>query len=137
MANRIDYERRPKMDFESARALAWDKYLTLHPKEMWPEWLPRCVVFSGTSDKSNHWVISLTAAPKEPLGPNQYWEEANGRKYLVRIHPETGKKAYIIHRTPREVITVFKASIDPETAEVTVLIDMDFSSLTPEELEGY
>lgn len=126
-----------KIDFDTAQSLLLDRFIKLHPKDTWPEWLSRSPAFSFTLDKMRQLEMSLTVVPKEPLGPNEFWEEIDGHKMLVRINPVTGKKGIILCKAPRKVITLFKAVVHPETAEVTVLIDTDLSNLAGEEFEGY
>ncbi len=128
-------EEKRKMNFEIARALAMNKFSKLHPKETLPDWLSSCSTVSGTHDETKGWIIFLTVVPKEPLAPNYFWDEINGNRMLVRINPVTGEKGYVIFNTPREVITIFKAVVNPDTAEVTVLIDGNFIGLSKEKLE--
>lgn len=122
------------MTFETAQAFAVGAFRALHSKI--PHWLPSYSMISGTRDEMERWVIFLTVVPKETLEPNYFWEELNGERMLVNIDPITGQKGYVIHRAPREVITIFKATVDPETAEVTVLVDKDLSSISQDDLEG-
>lgn len=126
-----------RMDFDTAMAFAVEEFERLHPRESWPEWLSRCTVWSGTPDGRKRWVMSLAATPNEPLGPDEFWEEIEGRKYLVRVDPATSKKWVILDRAPREVITIFETAVDSETGAVTVLTDTDPSSLTGEDLQGF
>lgn len=125
------------MDSETAVALATGEFEKRHPRETWPEWLSRCTVLSGTHDEAGRWVVSLTATPKEPLGPGEHWEEVDGRKYLVKVDSATGKEWYVLDRAPLDVFTIFEAVVDPETAEVTVLTDEDPSSFEGRELQGF
>jgi hypothetical protein len=129
--------RRRRMNFETALAFAAEEFERRRPRETWPEWLSRCTVWGGTHDAQRNWVISLTATLSEPLGPNEYWEEVEGQKHLVKLDPATSKKWYVIDRASREAITVFKVAVDSETADVTVLSEIDPSSLVGEELQGF
>ena len=46
-------------------------------------------------------------------------------------------RRYVLHRAPREVITIFEAVVDLETTEVTILVDRDLSKIKGEDLEGF
>lgn len=128
---------RTQMDDERAILAAFARFEKRHPRETRPEWLRRCMMDSYAKDNQGRFVVSFTLTPKIPLEPNQYWEEIDGERKLVRVDPVTGKKLYVLHRTPPEVITIFKAVVDPETSEVTVLVDLDLSSFKGEDLEGF
>ena len=119
------------MDFDKTLRASMEKFLTLHPRESWPNWVCKCISFEGRKDDHGIWTIEFTGIKRQPLPADSHFEIINGREELVRINPETGEKGIIISwgSIPlSDIIVIFKTSVDPETLEVTVLIDSDFSS---------
>ncbi|SRR6266404_1365980 len=127
----------PKMDDLTALGFAFEEFEKRHPRETRPPWLKRCMMESYHKDKEGRYVYSFTLTPKEPLGPDEHWEEIYGKKWIVKVDQLTGKKMVVLHRIPREIITIFQAVVDPKTADVEVLIDLDISEFVGEELEGF
>jgi hypothetical protein len=67
-----------RMDYDTALAFALDEFERRHPRESWPGWLSRCMVWGGQRDAQRRWVMSLTATPNEPLGSNEFCGEVGG-----------------------------------------------------------
>lgn len=135
MAHQIN--RNQKVNFENINEFAWSKILELHPKETWPDWFKKCISLKVTLDANYQWVISLDGVKNEPLEPNYFEEEFNGRRRTIYLDPITGKKYVVLCIAPKTIITVFKAVINPDTAEVTVLVDSDFSRLVGKDFSGF
>jgi hypothetical protein len=136
--NKGDEKEKRYISYDTAESLLLDKFFQLHPKNTHPEWLSRLLPPRIDFDeKTGKLVLSVGAYKKEPLGPNHYWEEKDGRKHLMYKDPTTGKISVVIHYTPKEYLTIFKAVLDAETAEVTVLVDTDLSSIVGEELDVF
>jgi hypothetical protein len=133
----MENPKKTQMDDVTALLAAFAQFEKRHPRETRPEWLKRCMMESYSKDKQGRFIVSFTLTPRIPLEPNEHWEEINGERKLVLLDPITGKKLVVLHRSPREVITIFEAVVDPETSEVTVLVDRDLSSIKGEELEGF
>ncbi len=57
---------------------------------------------------------------------NIFWSEMNGKKILVSLN-ECGKTRFTIQfdPPPAEIITIFEASVDPESLAISVIIDLD------------
>jgi len=130
MASKKESGCQERMDFDTARALAMDVFVELHPKDTWPIWLADHATIGGTRDNRNRWMMSLTVAPPVALNPNEYWEEVDGERVLVSIDPLNGRKWYVIDRAPREVITLFEVVIDPMTGEIAVQVDSNLAEVS-------
>lgn len=122
-----------RMDFKTANAFASDEFEKRHPRETWPEWVIPCTVVSYSSDENKRIIVSYSVSFKETLGEHEHWEEINGTRYLVEVDPKTSKELVVL-RTPRRTETYFRAAVDPETAGVTVLIDLELSRFVGEDL---
>ena len=134
--NKGDEKRKRHLSYVAAESLLLDKFLQLHPKSTHPQWLSNLLPPRFDFDeKRGKLVLSLGAYKKEPLGPNHYWQEKDGRRNLMYKDPTTGKISVVVHYTPKEYLTIFKAVLDAETSEITVLVDTDFSNIVSEELE--
>jgi hypothetical protein len=127
-----DKKRRPRMDDKMAIAFAGEEFEKRHPRETWPEWLRPCTVVRHTMDDQRRFVVSFAVSIQEPLKADEHWEEINGERRIVWVDPKTAKKLVVFRDLP--TITYFKAVVDPETAEVTVLIDRDLSTIADENL---
>ncbi len=125
-----DEKKMQKINFDQALEIFLDKFLELHPKNTWPDWIKKCTTYGGTKDENKFWRFAFTALPEYSLKENENWETAiDGTKALVKIDPDTGEKRYIISNTTANVITIFEAVINPNTSEITVTSDLDLSSI--------
>jgi hypothetical protein len=118
-----------KMDFETAAAFVLEHFFTSHPKASLPEWFADCATLGGTKDAQMRWILNFTVVPKLQLQADEFWEERNGKSVLAKLDPKTGQKRIVIHRKANEVVVIFQAIVDPETGQVTVLIDSDLSAM--------
>jgi hypothetical protein len=120
---------------EKALELFVDKYLELHPKESSPKWF-----FSHTdmgqisSGEANKLRFAFMALKKKELGLNEWYEEVHGKEVLAVLNPETQKKEYVISIHESEILIIFEAVVDLETAELTILTDRDLLSINSEDL---
>lgn len=120
------------MDFDTAKRLAVAKFMEIHPIESLPDWVDRSITIGGTVNFDKMWQIEFTICEKEPLRENEFWEERNGRKVLMKMDPSTGQKMVILSRRQEVLpIVAFRVLIDPNTSAVGVLIDSNF-----EEMDG-
>jgi hypothetical protein len=126
--------RAPSFDGEMAKAFAGEEFERRHPRETWPEWLRPCTVVSYGKDLQGQFVVSFAVSYKEPLRADEHWEERNGQRRIVRVDPRTLER-FVVSRTPRRVVVYFKARVDPATANVVVLADMDLSGFIGDELD--
>ena len=123
---------RSRMDGDTAMAFAVSEFEKRHPRETWPEWFAPCTVMGYTRDERDRFVVSFTVTLKEPLREDEHWEKLEGNWYVVRVDPTTSEKLVIFRSPPTE--KYFEAVVDPQTAEVAVLLDRDLSSFREEEL---
>jgi len=79
-------------------------------------------------------VVSFAVSNKEPLHADEHWEEKDGKRRIIRVEPGTSER-FVVSRTPRDVKVYFQVLVDPVTANVTVLIDLDISSFNGQEVE--
>ncbi len=121
------------MDGNMAIAFAWDAFEKLHPRDTWPEWLNPCTVIGWSRDKQGRFIVSMTVSYKDPLGADEHLEVKDGETSVIRIDPKTLKR-FVVCREPRRKDTHFKATVDAETTEVTVLIDKGFSHIVGDDL---
>ena len=82
---------RIKDDNNRAVNIAWKKFEEIHPSEIRPGWLEKCITVSGNKDKDNNLIIKITLLPKTKLKSNQYWEWVNDNPRLIEIDEMTGK----------------------------------------------
>jgi hypothetical protein len=124
------------MNFDDALSISDLAFLSLHPRETWPEGLAACVTRGGSLDQQGQWVMSYTAAQKEPLKPGEYWDTIKGQRVLCKTDPKTGAPRVVIHRRSSvPPVVLFQVSIDPRTGKATILVDEDITSLNVEDFE--
>ena len=121
---------RIKDDNNRAVNIAWKKFEEIHPSEIRPGWLEKCITISGNKDKDNNWIIKITLLPKAKLKSNQYWEWVNDNPRLIEIDEMTGEKFVVICGGPAVAIEVlFSVKINLEDASATVIADTDLTGL--------
>jgi len=121
------------MSGDMAKAFAGEEFEKRHPRETWPEWLRPCTVVNYGKDPCDRFVVSFAVSYKEPLDVNEHWEEKDGQRRIVRVDPQTSEE-FIVFKTPRKVVVYFQALVDPMTASVEVVTDMNLSLIIGEEL---
>ena len=121
-----------EMDGDRAMALAASEFEKHHPRETLPEWFRPCTVMGYTRDKRGRFVVSFTVTLKEPLHAFEHWEKLEGNWYVVRVDPTTSEKLVVFRSPP--TVKYFEAAVDPQTAEVAVMLDRDPLSFREEEL---
>ncbi len=125
-----------KMSFDEALGIFLDKFIELHQKGTLPRWFKNCTTYGGTKDNNKCWRLAFTAVPKYLLKENECWDTASdGRRALVEIDPVSGEKKYIISNTATEVITLFEVVVNPLTSAISIVTDLDLSSIDGEELQ--
>ncbi|AFY92080.1 hypothetical protein [Chamaesiphon minutus] len=115
---------------QALRELAIDKFVKLHPKENWPEWMEKRAEYKVQFDESNICKVSITIRVDGPMPEGLFWRETiHGR--LLACLDENGETRFIISGggQPLEIITVFEAYVDPESLVVSVTIDRDPSAM--------
>src|SRR4051812_3160658 len=117
-----DMQQIPRMDEETAGAFAANEFEMRHPRDTWPEWLKPCTAVGYSRDEQRRFIVSFAVSLQEPLPADEHWEERDGERRLVRVDPGTLERQ-VVYRTPRQTEVYFRAVVDPETANVTVLID--------------
>ena len=80
----------------------------------------------------SHSEVSFTVTLKEPLHAFEHWEKLEGNWYVVRVDPTTSEKLVVFRSPP--TVKYFEAAVDPQTAEVAVMLDRDPLSFREEEL---
>ena len=121
-----------KMNGEMAEAFASAEFERRHKRSTWPEWLTPCTMISYRKDERRRFVVSLSVSYDEPLREEEHREERPGGSRIIRVDPKTNERS-VVFRTPRRSDVYFEAVVDPATAQVTVLIDRDLSTI---EVEG-
>jgi hypothetical protein len=120
--------------FAKARLIAMEKFLELHPRNEWPNWVTRCVNTSARIGKDRRWTVFLSVVRKEPLGPNERWTVINGKRRVVEKDPSTGEERVVISRAPLETTTIFEAVIDLETLHAEVVKDVPLPTISGDDL---
>ena len=120
---------RIKDDNNRAVNIAWKKFEEIHPSEIRPGWLEKCITISGNKDTDNNWTIKITLLPKTKLKSNQHWEWVNDNPRLIEIDEITGEQLVIICSGPGDVDVIFAVEVDLKKDLATVLVDMDLDTL--------
>lgn len=122
-----------QMDSETAIAFAGNEFEKRHPREAWPEWLRSCTVIDYHKDQQNRFVVSFSVSMAEPLQPDEYWEEIEGKRRIVKVIPGSAER-FIVSMTPSHSKVYFRAIVDSETAAATVIVDGAISKIVGKEL---
>ena len=130
--NKINHQDSRTITPEKALELFNDKFFVLHPRESLPQWYASFTDLTQIYTKDpRQRVFAIAAAKKKELDSNEWYEEVRGKDVLAGFFPGTKDKCYVINHEP-EILTIFSAAIDLETAEVTILTDIDMSSISSE-----
>ena len=115
----------------SLKELAIDKFIKLYSSENWPKWMEKRAYFNVKFDKSNLCKVSITVRIDGKMPDTYFWVEIENKKSLATLN-EQGETQFVIHfdRPPEEIITVFEASVDPESLAVSVILDRDPAVIT-------
>ena len=117
---------------EAMRELAIDKFIKLHPKENWPEWMEKRAQYKVQFDESNICKVSIIIRVDGPIPAGHFWAQTIHGRILACLN-ENGETLFIISggagQAP-EIITIFEAYVDPESLVVSVIIDLDPSKIT-------
>lgn len=117
---------------QAMRELAIDKFINLHPKENWPEWMGKRAQYKVQFDESNICKVSIIIRVDGPMPAGRFWVETIHGRILACLN-ENGETLFIISggagQAP-EIITIFEAYVDPESLIVSVTIDRDPSKMT-------
>lgn len=116
-------------DNNRAVNIAWKKFEEIHPSEIRPKWLEKCITISGNKDKDNNWIIKITLLPKAQIKSNQHWEWVNDNPRLIEIDETTGERFVVICGGPAEVEVLFSAKINLENDSATVIVDTNLDRL--------
>jgi hypothetical protein len=109
-------------------------FFDMHPKESWPKWfISHTNLTQIFSEDSTQRIFAIVAAKKIALELGEWYEEIHEKDVVVGFFPGTKSKCYTINHEP-EMLIIFSASIDVETSEVTILVDLNMSLINYEEL---
>lgn len=123
-------------DFDRAVELLNEKFLELHSQKPYPEWLSEILPLKIAWDDKDGWVsASLGVYKRETFDSNYFLKEKDGKKYVVYINPDTHEESVVINRTPKVFLELFKAVVNTDTLKLTVLVNVDLSTIKREELE--
>ena len=119
---------------EQASNIFDDKFFELHPKKSWPKWFTSHTDLTQVyTQKHNKCIFAIAAAKRKKLDPDEWYEEVHGRDVLAGFFPGTKDKCYTINHEP-EILTIFSVEIDLKTSKVSILVDLNMSSINSEEL---
>jgi hypothetical protein len=110
----------------SLRELAIDKFIKLYPRENWPQWMEKRACFNVKFDRPSLCKVSITVRIDGKMPDEYFWTEIEGEKILTSLN-ECGQTRFTIQfdPPPAEIITIFEASVDPESLAISVIIDLD------------
>ena len=101
--------------------LAIDKFLKLHPRENWPEWIDRRVEFTAQFFDPDVCIVSMFIKVHGQMPDGHFWEDG-----WLKVRHDDGQLFVVISCHPlQELITIFEARVDPETLAVTFIVDRD------------
>lgn len=124
-----------KITREKALEIFVDELLRLHPKESWPSWFTSYTDLTEIpTDNPSEYKLAIAALQKKVLGPNEWYEEIDGKEVLTKLIPGTDEKGYVINTHESDMVIIFEASIDLETSRLRVLTDRDLSLFSSEDL---
>jgi hypothetical protein len=110
----------------SLRELAIDKFINLHAREGWPQWMEKRACFNVEFDQPSLCKVSVTVRIDGKMPDGYFWAEIEGKKILASLN-ECGETRFVIQfdPPPAEIITIFEASVDPESLAISVIIALD------------
>jgi len=117
------------IDFDAALSICDREFLIRHPREGWPEGISGCLTKGGTLDQSGRWLMSYSAAYKEPIREGEWWADIRGRRVLCKTNPVTGQPQVVLsRRASLPPLVVFEIAIDARSKVIEVLRDTDLAT---------
>ncbi len=121
-------------EFDKAFQLFFEGFLRSYPKETWPSWFRTSTNYGGCKKSEGVWEFCFTGIPSSVLGAGDSWEERNGGYILVKTDPDTGAKRYVISNASNEVFVIFKAVVDINSENFSVVFSTDIYEIDGRDL---